>query len=180
MRNHDAVINAEALIRLVARPAAVARHEGHHLLEARVAADAADDEDRGGAGVGHGALGDFDEHGEEVFLEGVAQVAGGEVGGGGGFGLRGRDDGGGGGGDVVVGVGSCGVLLGAVWGVGAAGWVRVRVRVWLGGIGGCSVVGGGGRDGFVLCGGGVVRSVCVCSGDSVCGFVGTVLCRCFC
>ena len=76
MRNHDAVVDAEAFVGGVDVPATVGGHDAHHLLQAVVAADAADDEDLRGVDVRHGALGDLDEHGEDGFLEGEAEVGG--------------------------------------------------------------------------------------------------------
>ena len=43
--NHDAVVDAEALVRGVDAAAAVGGHLAHHLLQPLVAADAADDEE---------------------------------------------------------------------------------------------------------------------------------------
>jgi len=74
MRDHDTIVDAEALVGGVDAPAAIPRHEAHHLLQTLVAADAADDQHLSGADVGHGALGDLDEHGEDGFLQGEAEV----------------------------------------------------------------------------------------------------------
>lgn len=68
VRNHDSVVDAEALVGRVDAASALAGHEAHHLLDALVAAHAADDQDLVAADVGHGPLRDLDEHGEDGFL----------------------------------------------------------------------------------------------------------------
>ena len=69
MRNHNTVVNAEALICSKHVPATFAGHDAHHLLESLVAADAADDEHIAAANVRHGALRDLDKHGKHVLLQ---------------------------------------------------------------------------------------------------------------
>lgn len=69
VRDHDAVIDAESLVRSVDLSTALSRHKTHHLLQTFVAADAADDEHLARADVGHGALGDLNEHGVHGLLE---------------------------------------------------------------------------------------------------------------
>lgn len=77
VRDHDAVVDAEALVGGVDAAAALLDHLGHHRLEAPVAADAADNEDLVRADVRHGPLGRLHQHREDGLLEGEAEVLGG-------------------------------------------------------------------------------------------------------
>lgn len=78
MRDHDAVVDAEALVGGVDGAAALGGHAAHHGLQALVAPDAADDEDLRRAHVRHGALRDLHEHRVYRLLEAVAEVFGGD------------------------------------------------------------------------------------------------------
>lgn len=60
----------------VQRAAPLCRHDAHHRLQPRVAADAADDEDVVFPGVRHGALCDLNEHRKHRFLKGEREFLG--------------------------------------------------------------------------------------------------------
>ena len=62
--------------------AALAAHDRHHLLQAQVATDATDDQDAVVGAMGHGALGDLDQHGKYGLLQRIAQVGLGALAGG--------------------------------------------------------------------------------------------------
>jgi len=74
LRDHDAVVDAEALVCRIHAAAAVARHRAHHLLQPLVAPDPADDQHLLGPDVRHGALRDLDQHREHRLLQREAQV----------------------------------------------------------------------------------------------------------
>lgn len=78
MRDHDAVVDTEALVGGVDGAAALGGHVAHHGLQTLVTADAADDEDLRAADVRHGALRDLDEHRVHGLLEAVAELGGGD------------------------------------------------------------------------------------------------------
>jgi len=77
--NHDAVVNAKALVSGEHLSSPLLSHNAHHLLEPYVRSDTTDDQDFLAANVGHCSLGYLHKHGEDGFLEGEAQVSGGEV-----------------------------------------------------------------------------------------------------
>lgn len=80
MGNHYAIINTEPLVCSKNTATALSSHLSHHLLQTLVAADAANNQDLITADVGHGALGNLDEHSKDGLLQAEAQVLGGKVG----------------------------------------------------------------------------------------------------
>lgn len=74
MRNHDPIVDTEALISRKHAAASLGSHQRHHLLEPLIAPDAADNQHLRAADVGHRALGDLNEHGKDGLLKGEAEV----------------------------------------------------------------------------------------------------------
>ena len=73
-RDHRTVVDAVAIVHSTDSAATLVRHDFHHLLEAKVAADTTDQKHLVAATVGHRSLGHLDQHRENSLLQRVAQV----------------------------------------------------------------------------------------------------------
>lgn len=76
MRNHDAVVDAEALVGGIEAGSTLPCHRPHHLLEAAIAAYPADNQDLVRAHMSHGPLGRLHQGREDGLLQGEAEVCG--------------------------------------------------------------------------------------------------------
>ena len=73
-RDHRTIVDAVAIVHCADSATTLVRHDCHHLLKAKVAADTADQKHLVAATVGHRSLGHLDQHRENSLLQRVAQV----------------------------------------------------------------------------------------------------------